>query len=425
MSLRPLFPRPEHQRVFDFFEFSGPPKVHGEISGNLQDISRLTFVADVALTNAHFRGQSVQSCITRVVYRDRFISILKPVVLRVGERGTAAGIGIDLERQRLFLTNAVGRLSPRAISRCIGPETDRAIEPYVFNEPPNARVEGTLPLGRSDGSENMRFELDGGPFHWQSFNLEHIQGVVLWRGNNLTLTNVQGRWRGASLAGWAYFDFSPLDTDLFSFQLNVTNAELRTVLRDIQPRRTNLVEGTVSGELRVTRADTHNWKSWQGYGQVAMTNGLLWNIPLFGVFSPALNAVMPGLGNSRARHAVATFILTNSVLYSKDLEIRATAMRMRYQGSVDFDQRVDGRMEAELLRDLPVFGLLMSKVLWPVTKLFEYKVSGTLENPKTDELFMISRILLMPLHPLKTLKDIFNVEDKPQRTVPEGAKGDE
>src|SRR5262249_26456635 len=117
MSLRPLFPRPEQQRVFDFFEFSVPPGVRGELSGNWQDISRLTFVADVALTNAHFRGQSIQSCITRVVYRERFVSILKPVVLRVGEQGTAAGIGIDLERQRLFLTNAVGRLSPRAISR--------------------------------------------------------------------------------------------------------------------------------------------------------------------------------------------------------------------------------------------------------------------------------------------------------------------
>src|SRR6185436_7277597 len=102
------------------------------------------------------------------------------------------------------------------------------------------------------------------------------------------------------------------------------------------------VEGLFSGELRVTSADTHNWNSWQGYGQAQLTNGLLWNIPVFGVFSPVLNAFVPGLGNSRARHATATYHITNSVIHSDDLVIRGGALRMNYEGSVDFDLRVNG-----------------------------------------------------------------------------------
>jgi hypothetical protein len=149
-------------------------------------------------------------------------------------------------------------------------------------------------------------------------------------------------------------------------------------------------------------------KSWQGYGHAQLTNGLLWEIPLFGVFSPVLNAFFPGLGNSRARHAITTYEITNGIIYSKDLEIRATAMRMKYQGSVDFDGHVDGRMEAELLRDLPAFGFLISKVFWPVTKLFEYKITGTLENPKTEQLYAISKLFILPFAPIKTIKDILN-----------------
>jgi len=164
----------------------------------------------------------------------------------------------------------------------------------------------------------------------------------------------------------------------------------------------------VAGELHVTSANTKDWKSWQGYGQAYMTNGMLWEIPLFGVFSPVLNAFFPGLGSSRARHALATYQITNSVIHTDDLEIRATKMRMKYAGTVDFEQRVAGTMEAELFRDLPAVGFLFSKLLWPVTKLFEYGISGTLENPKTKQRYMAANLFRLPFAPINTLKDLFN-----------------
>ena len=69
-------------------------------------------------------------------------------------------------------------------------------------------------------------------------------------------------------------------------------------------------------------------------------------------------------------------------------------------------------MEAELLRDLPVFGFLISKVLWPVTKAFAYEITGTLNDPKTKEKYLIPQALLAPLHPIKTLKELFDPEVK-------------
>ena len=36
------------------------------------------------------------------------------------------------------------------------------------------------------------------------------------------------------------------------------------------------------------------------------------------------------------------------------------------------------RVEAELLRDTPMVGKFFSLALWPVSKLFEYKVEGSL-----------------------------------------------
>ena len=94
-------------------------------------------------------------------------------------------------------------------------------------------------------------------------------------------------------------------------------------------------------------------------------------------------------------------------------------MRMQFQGTADLNRRVDARVEAELLRDLPAIGFVISKVFWPVTKLFEYKVTGTLLEPKAEPLFVIPKILLMPFHPLKTLKALLLEEQKgPEETKP-------
>ena len=419
LSLRAAFPMEEDGGIFDWLLLTSPPRLNARLGGNWHDLATLHGSADLALTNAAFRGQAIGSFTTRLEYTNRFLSILRPVVLRDGEQGRADGIGIDLALPRLYLTNATGRIATRAVTKSIGPMTDKAVEPFVFDLPPESKAEGSVPLGFTDGSENMTFEVNGGPFHWERFHLEHIQGTIVWRGNTLLITNVTGDWHGAKVAGAAYFEFPKIGGDIFSFHVRVDGADLRTVLGDLQPGRTNKVEGIVNGELFITRADTTDWKSWTGHGHARMTNGLLWEIPIFGVFSPIFNTVIPGLGNSRARQATTTYSITNSVIHTTDLNIRATAMRMRYKGSVDFEQHVNGTMEAELLRDLPVFGFLISKVLWPVTKIFEYSITGTLDAPKTEEQYFIPRVLLMPLQPLKTLKDLIEAGDKPPEKKPE------
>jgi hypothetical protein len=411
LALRPAFPDPEAQHVFDFFAFQQPPRIEGTLSGRWGNGSELKAQGTVWVTNATFRGQEVRSSTARVVYADQFLSILNPVVLRDSEEGRADGIGIDLKLLRLHLTNAVGRMMPQTITRTIGQRADRLLEPYVFDRAPSARAEGTVPLRMEDNGENMRFEIvEGGPFHWQRFRLEQVKAIVWWRGDTLEVTNVVGRWHGAEVDGWAHFEFPPADKNWFEFFLRADRVDLRKALKDLQSGRPSKVEGSLSGELRITRADPDNLRSWQGYGQIQLTNGLLWDIPVFGAFSPILNTFIPGLGNSRARHASATFHITNSVIHSQDLVIAGSALRMNYRGRVDFEQRVNGRMEAELFREVPALGLIVSKLFWPVTKLFEYEVTGTLHDVKTEEHYTISKILLMPLRPFRTLKDLINLD---------------
>jgi hypothetical protein len=100
--------------------------------------------------------------------------------------------------------------------------------------------------------------------------------------------------------------------------------------------------------------------------------------------------------------------ITNSVLRFDEVEMRAPLLRLQFRGTVDFAGNVDAIAEAEPLRDTPLFGGFVRLALKPMTKLFEYKVTGTLANPKKEPLYLPTRMLFLPFHPIQTLDEIFN-----------------
>ena len=198
----------------------------------------------------------------------------------------------------------------------------------------------------------------------------------------------------------------------FNLRAEVTNADLHQLMVDLSSP-TNRLEGTLSGDMTITQANSADWASWNGFGQARLREGFLWDMPLFGIFSSVLNAVIPGLGSSPVSGGQATFTITNSVIHTDDMEIRSPAMRLEYRGTIDFKGRVEARVEARLLRDAWVIGPLVSLVLSPLTKLFEYKVSGTLHEPQKEPLY-IPKPLMFPFHPLRTLKELF-IQEKPEK----------
>jgi hypothetical protein len=321
---------------------------------------------------------------------------------------------VDFVARRIYLTNGFSTADPVAVTRAIGPVVARAVEPYQFLQPPTVRANGIIPMQHA-ADANLHFEVDGGRFSWWKFNAERISGNVHWVGEQLALEGVQAGFYSGSATGSARFDFAPEKGADFAFDFTMTDTDFPALMADLSTS-TNRLEGRLAGRLSVTRANSDDWRTIQGSGHVSLHDGLIWEIPIFGIFSPVLDAIVPGLGSSRASQGSATFVINNGVIQSDDLEIRASAMRLQYRGAVDLESRVDARVEAELLRDTWVIGRLVSLVLWPVSKLFEYRVSGTLQQPRSEPVFFIPKLVLLPFHPIRTMKELFPEESGESRT---------
>jgi AsmA-like C-terminal region len=401
-SARHLLPHDTQQAV-DLIEFTQPPDIDAELWGQWHDPDQLGGTAVITLTNFSLRGQSATYLHATLQYTNQFIVITDPRIERGGnEYLTASALGIDPVAKLAYLTNGIGIFEAEPFFKAIGPKVFEVMQPYQFGHAPTAHAHGTIPL-TEDPVADLHVILDGGPFHWMMFNLDQISGGLDWVGNKLFLTNVQAAFYQGNLTGAATFDFSPHEGADFNFGLQITNTDLHAFMADVYTG-TNHLEGLLSGALTVTNANTSDLRSWNGSGRLELTNGLIWDIPIFGIFSPILDRLQKGLGESRADKGSAAFTITNSIIYSDDLQFSAPAVEMLYRGNVDFSGNVDATVQARLLHALPVVGPLVSTALRPFTWLFEYKVTGTLAQPKSEPRFDFTRFLLDPFQMIRQRK---------------------
>jgi hypothetical protein len=419
LSVRPLLDT-NQQRGLDLFTFPQPPAIEAQIWGRWHAQQRIGIQARVALTNFTFRGETASSLITELQYTNRVLQLTNPRLRRGIQLLSADGLAADFVAEIIHLTNGFSTAEPQVVARAIGPHIARTIAPYAFSVPPTVHAYGIIPM-HGEEQADLRFHVEGGPFHWSDFNVPYIAGDLHWMGLHLTLTDVRSDFYGGSAAGSATFLFFPDHDAEFQFALATTNTLLQALMADLSTH-TNHLEGRLAGNLVVTKATVGDWRSVNGHGHLALRDGLIWEIPLFGIVSPVLDSIAPGLGGSRANSGTCTFLITNGVIHSTDLELRSPAMRLQYRGDVDLEGRVNARVEAGLLRDMWLLGPLVSTVFWPVTKLFEYKVTGTLANPKSEPLFLLPKIVLMPLHPLRTLKGLLPEDSNSRTNAPPGGK---
>ncbi len=120
----------------------------------------------------------------------------------------------------------------------------------------------------------------------------------------------------------------------------------------------------------------------QGAGNLEITDGVLWEAPIFGIFSEVL-------GTTKATSADATFTIANKLVKTDDMKIAAGAFTASAQGQVGFDARMDFRVEAQFMSAWPGINII-TKLLGQVLK---YKVAGTISEPVYRAVFLPKELL--------------------------------
>lgn len=394
---------PKAVHGFSYFQFADPLYLDTQIRGRLFDYDSITASGHAALTNFSVRGESVDSVETDFRYAHQVAEFLQPHLLSGQQTMHADGVRLDWPGDRIYFTNGLGTANPQKIANAIGPIVANVMHPYHFTRLPTAHVNGYAPL-RDSTNADLDFKVVGSaPIGWAMLKSPAVSGEIHWIGDTLTLTNFTGVVYGGDGYANAFFVFpSHRGTD-FSFDIELQNVNLHSLATDLKSV-SNHLEGRVSGRFVLTSGSSLDWRSCNGYGNIDLRDGLLWDVPILGMLSPVLNAVSPGMGNSRATDATAQFFMTNGVISTDALDVHASMMRLHYDGTVDLQGNLNAQVTAELLRDVPGIGPVVNFLTATVTKILEYKITGTWKKPESKPVY-IPKFLIDMLHPFHMLQD--------------------
>jgi hypothetical protein len=403
-ALSPLLTEPVARQALNLFTFTGRPVIHGKAHGRWDDVERLVFQGQVVATNFTFKGETCDLLSANLHFTNALLHF-SDVLIQHGTQEIRAPLGAyDFPKRVVYVTNALSTMDPDLVVRVIGPKVRAAIEPYHFLVPPTVVVNGRVPTV-DENDADLHFKVQGDKFKYWKINASNVRGDVFWQGQYLNVTNIQATVYGGALTWHGDFDFTAPVGAQIKMDGYVRNADLHELMVDLG-NPTNQLAGSLTGRVNISDANSEDWWSWQGAGWVRLRDGYLWDIPIFGMFSPVLNTIVPGLGRSPVSSGNASFTIDRSVLKTKNLELRSPALRLRYNGSVDIKGGVDARVQAEVLRDAWGVGRLLSAAFWPITKAFEYRIHGTVNQPKSEPLY-IPKLLLWPLHPFRNARQFF------------------
>jgi hypothetical protein len=407
---------PGRPHLLDKFDFKQPPEIHAEIWGRWHESGRLGVTATVRAANFIARGETVAAFNAGVEYTNLVLTVRNLSLSNDQCQAQSPWLQADFGTRMVRLTNATGTLDPSLLQRLLGRNSPGWLNVIHFDTPPSVSVAGAFSL-TNPLAVDLRFLVDARRFHYTNLLADRAAGGVNWSGQTVILTNISASlYNNGALKGWVVFgrgpnhgpdfraEFSALDIDLSSLATGITG-------------KTNHVEGRLDGHLALVGPDTPDKSNWQGRGDIHVHDALLWDIKLFGLFSPVLNMISPGWGHSRVREADGTFVITNGAISSDDLQFVCQGFRLNLRGTVDKNKQIDARLEAIVARDTPIFGSFLSMAFTPLSKMFEYHISGPVRDPVLEPVY-VPRFILFLLHPFRSFKSPATPESPPDAPPP-------
>ena len=306
---------------------------------------------------------------------------LRNFVAHRKEGSVTGGFRDDFALHRARIDGLTASVDIQAVAPALGDKFAGYVAPYLFDKPAKIKVSGVVDLDATkphldtdlsidvDGSGGNGAEA-GSTLHYVLYKfpllIERPKAHIRIVDRNLTLRCDDADLFDGKLSGNLKVSLETPPKIDASFQL--ANGDFSKAMRlvDKEPQSSGVLN------LQVNLAGSlGDLTSFKGDGGFSVDNGYILAIPFLG----GLSNVLPGFGQSKADHGKCSFQIANGILHTDDLTISSVAFSFIGNGNADF-----ARDQLDMDVRINIKGIL-GLILFPVSKLFEYHGSGSLEKP--------------------------------------------
>ncbi len=362
VKLLPLMP-PGVRHIVEPAWFGPPPRIVAKVRGDFVDPQAFAYDAEVSAGECSYRGVPLTGASAKLRLRTSRLDV-QDLVLRRPEgelRGTVFA-NFDTHRVRFDVQTTA---NPTTMAPLLGPKAGALMQSYRFGPRTTARASGVVDFDCLDRTSWTAQAVNEGFSFWK-FTATKAKAHLVFTNSTLAIRDFDADFYDGILRGQADFDFHGPEVT-YRLELTPTRVEINKLLTDAGGR--TKMTGYLTGTLQVDgRGD--DLANLKGGGAFEVTDGIIWEGALFGIFSKIL-------GNTKATSARATYTIGDNKVQTSDLEIAAGMFSAKSRGSVSFDGELDFRVEARFLSAIPGWNIVSSIL----GKVLEYRVGGTLGNP--------------------------------------------
>ena len=121
----------------------------------------------------------------------------------------------------------------------------------------------------------------------------------------------------------------------------------------------------------------------KGSGTIKIKDGTVFRMPVFGPLSGYMSKIIPGLDFMLAQtDAKADVVIADGKASSKSISVEGEVISMRGDGSYSFDGEMDYQVRITLMKEHTALAKLLRAITYPISKLFEFQVEGSFDDPK-------------------------------------------
>lgn len=379
--IRPLIGGVTALHLGSYRSLGRPPHIQIEAAGFLDDPASLCLNGRLSAVHFTWNGAFISSASACFRMRSGILNLDNVTLIRPD--GWLTGrIEQDFERQLLrFETH--GSLPIPLIARLAGPRPHLFISQFHFSGRATISSQGQIDYARDeDNWGDLHIVADHIGYSWLDLRRVHLDARV--EGRQIHFDRVSAAAFDGSLHGSGRLQMppGPRAAPEYEFHLTASNLDFADLLRALTDRETQTQRGRLSGWLRLSgRIGRGQGPTAIGEGYVRIRRGQLLDIALFGGLSRYLSTIVPGLGFVSQGDLRANFLIRNGYLETERAELRGDILSLEGMGRYYFDQRLQFRVEARLLRSGAVADLVRL-LTSPVTRLFEFDLGGTLNEPE-------------------------------------------
>jgi hypothetical protein len=374
------------------FEFTDMvPRFKLDVGKELKKGSSLNVKGDVWLRNLKYRDVNVMradGAVDIVLSPDVATVVVDPLVLTRRREGSAeVGLTVDLKKKTIdFRGNS--RMDPLALARMTGVFTEKFLDAFVFEGTTAISARGLV--GYKDKSmRKVKGTVRAEKAYFKNLPLEDSVVKIRVDGISNMVDVVSGRMFSGDLKASVQAVTFPKNsegvTNSMLVKWDLKNADFQTLMSsDVCGKSEAEYKGILesSGFIDGVPGD-ENRGTLEGQGRLKVRDGRVFMMPVFGGLSRYMTKIIPGLDFVlRQSDADIAFELADEKISFEEVKIKGNVISLNGKGTCTLKQELDFNVKVTLMKEHTVVGKLLQVLSYPVSKLFEFRLTGSLTKPE-------------------------------------------